>query len=447
MSEITTFLLQQIAPLWHKRPIGFGISTVLGLLVYHASGYPNGIVIGPLCGLGALAVWIYLHYIPKTEHGKIGVLVAILSEDEKESRQIEADFVSTFRNMLQRDAAESGFQLIVVPKFACIGLNEDVEQPVRLLKQKRGHFMLYGKARKRIVNNKDMHFLDLSCVVRHTPLPKETQQHFANDIGLALPRRVMLPDNNAVFAFEIASQLADLGARYTIGLAAFISGDFGYAERLLVDVEKSLLRSKLPSPGIQHLARAVPELLKQLYDNLLIVVSDEWVIHRDTQRLQAMDDIAAKLLQRDNHHYNSLLTKAIGDLLIRHSVQDALQTIEKCKGSKDPAWRYSLAFLQAYESRLDEAHESYRKAFKGSLQNPTIPVQCEEFMQRVLDREPDKQQMHFCLGLINYNMKHDYNAAADDFTSFVEWDGSTAFPALRDLCERLRTRCQQKNGL
>lgn len=83
-------------------------------------------------------------------------------------------------------------------------------------------------------------------------------------------------------------------------------------------------------------------------------------------------------------------------------------------------WRYSDAFLLAYDGDLEGAYRSYRRAFESPLDDPTVPTQCEEFIQTVLDQEPERAWLFFCLGLINHRAKGDLAAARADFQRFVD---------------------------
>jgi hypothetical protein len=47
-------------------------------------------------------------------------------------------------------------------------------------------------------------------------------------------------------------------------------------------------------------------------------------------------------------------------------------------------------------------------------------MQCEEFIQIVIDEEPDRGWLYYCLGLINHRAKGDLKAARDDFARFVD---------------------------
>jgi hypothetical protein len=54
------------------------------------------------------------------------------------------------------------------------------------------------------------------------------------------------------------------------------------------------------------------------------------------------------------------------------------------------------------------------------LNDATIPTQCEESIQGVIDEEPDHSWLYFCLGLINHRAKGDLSSARADFQRFVD---------------------------
>jgi hypothetical protein len=68
---------------------------------------------------------------------------------------------------------------------------------------------------------------------------------------------------------------------------------------------------------------------------------------------------------------------------------------------------------------LGKAASRYRIAFSHPSSNPTVPIQSEQFIMDVLAEEPDKVQLHYCLGLINYYAKKDIMAARRDFHTFL----------------------------
>ena len=119
--------------------------------------------------------------------------------------------------------------------------------------------------------------------------------------------------------------------------------------------------------------------------------------------------------------------RAIWYFVARRDVAAAKREIRKCKDSPDCAWRYSEAFLLAYEGALTQAYRRYRVVFRHSCPEH-LPVEVEEFIMGVLEEEPDKVQLHFCLGVINYFAKGDKARALQELERFLEAAPRKAFP-------------------
>lgn len=120
----------------------------------------------------------------------------------------------------------------------------------------------------------------------------------------------------------------------------------------------------------------------------------------------------------DPGNYDAHLVKAIYLFLKDRDIDGAKQEIRRARNERNVAWQYSEAFLTAYEGRLEEAHKTYKRAFKGIVLEET-PLDVEEFIVDVLSREPEKVQLWYCLGMINYFLKGDLQAGQKDFSKFV----------------------------
>jgi hypothetical protein len=68
---------------------------------------------------------------------------------------------------------------------------------------------------------------------------------------------------------------------------------------------------------------------------------------------------------------------------------------------------------------MEEAIKDYNHAFQGPIPDVSVPVQCEEFIQIILAQEPDRTQLYFYLGQINFYAKQDFLAAERDFNLFL----------------------------
>jgi len=119
------------------------------------------------------------------------------------------------------------------------------------------------------------------------------------------------------------------------------------------------------------------------------------------------------------NEYRYHLGKAIWHFARHRDLASALSEINKCRGSSDATWRYSAAFLESYRGDLTTASRIYEKAFTRPV-DQLVPFEVEEFIQWVLQIEPDKVQLYYCLGLINLKMKHDLELALTDFRRFLE---------------------------
>lgn len=392
-----------------------------------------------------ISLWLYTVRIPKNPKGKVGIVVAIISDEEGEAKQIEFDLVRTLRQLLQRDPAGANFHLLVLPTYAAEQIS-DFGSADRFLRQTRCHFMLYGQAKRRNHLGKEFHVLVLEGIVRHAPIPKEVSNRLANDFRQVLPRQVLVPRESDAIAFEVTSAWVDLSARYVIAIAAHLSGDIVYSERLFLDVESSLKTAQHLKGFLQPIAQSLPDRLKQLYRDWLGGLSDKYFMTRNRMYMEQIDSVCDKLLAREPADYGALASKAMAEFILRRNIKEARNLIGQCRRVRDVTWRYSLAFLHAYGGDLEAAHDEYRRAFRGPLQNITVPIQCEEFIQIILDEEPDKEQLHFCLGLINYNMKRDYVAAKRDFDRFVNSSSINKFPWANRCADELRAKCDELGG-
>jgi tetratricopeptide (TPR) repeat protein len=286
------------------------------------------------------------------------------------------------------------------------------------LTEVRAHFIVYGTVRRRQIGGSAAHLLALDGIVRHTEISPDVQREISADFRRALPSKVQFSVDNDAFAFEVTSEWADVAARYIIGLAALASGDPWYAEKLLLGVEQRLRTSARAGP-LQTIAQKLPSRFEELYGRWVEALGRAYAITRRIEFAAASEEVAKKLLNRNPNNYGALLQVAICEFVLRRDVAAAKAAILQCRRVRDSTWRYSLAFLLAYEGKTRRAREEYEEAFKGRLQDVTVPVQAEEFMHLVIEEEPDKAHLYFFTGLINYRVKEDLASARRDFEAFL----------------------------
>ncbi len=97
-----------------------------------------------------------------------------------------------------------------------------------------------------------------------------------------------------------------------------------------------------------------------------------------------------------------------------------MKCINKCRAKyiAVPSWKYSAAFLEAYQYNLDDAKQYYDSAI-STEPGFEIPFQVEGFIAWILDIEPQMKQLNFCLGYINEKTKSDPASARQYYTQFM----------------------------
>jgi tetratricopeptide (TPR) repeat protein len=194
-----------------------------------------------------------------------------------------------------------------------------------------------------------------------------------------------------------------------------------YAKELFESVQASISgSSKSRADPIGKLKDRLPTRLSECYNFLARLAYREW---RDTRRneelLQVRVNVDAWLRLRPNA-YGALLLDAICLFGIDRDIGAAIGALRKCEpvAGDDPTWRYSLAFLHAYREELQQAERQYTLALaKRALD--TIAIEVEEFLLWVLETEPEKWQLHYCLALLNHYAKEDFGRAIEEYEAFL----------------------------
>jgi tetratricopeptide (TPR) repeat protein len=446
MNELVKKGFEWLERYWHKKAIAFiapfAVSAILLCFFYSPQtnvvstiGWLSAVVIGVVVGI----IWFLTNRLPRVKKGNAGIVIGILCDNPEEDKQVKVDFIANLRQLIQQGGAR--FELIELPSWTL----DKLESPVvmnQLLQKVRGHFLLYGRVRLRNKDGKPAHLLAFEGMVRHRPVPNEVSQELSVDFTRVLPRRVIIERENDAFSFEATSEWTDVSTRYIVGMAALISGDVGYAENLFLNVQSKLKRDKNSNSGIKEISRRLPARFRQLYAAWLFHLYQAYFSTRNRQYVIKSDEICSKLLQYEPTNVNGMMVKAICEFVLRQDIPAAHKLITRCRTDLDNTWRYSRAFLHAYQGKMEEAVADYKHAFNGPVRDKSVPVQCEEFIQIVLAEEPERIQLHFCLGLINFYAKQDYLAAERDLSQFLAKLKAGEFPRQATLARELISDCQ-----
>jgi hypothetical protein len=375
-------------------------------------------------------LWYFTTRLPRSPQEKVGFVVALFAESREEYNQVSCDFVDKLRELLSDDSLKYRFSFAALPKYYAQQIKNADDARV-FVQKTRARFFLYGKARVRNVQGKPRHVLNLHGLVVHSPIAEEEQKNFTAEFSTLLP-----PDNifigmeNDLAGFDFTSEWVNVVARYIIGVAAYYSYDFEYARSLFESLWPE--RQKFPKdfPAMALIRKRLPVRLPEVYRILIHQLQLQWTKNWDPEIQEKVKPYLDRLQEIAPDDYFGHIVRAYWYFVACRDMRRAQAEIDACRGNRDATWRFSEAFLTAYRGDLVTAEHRYRDAFKR-CRDGRLPLQIEDFIVRTLNQEPEKVQLHYFLGLINFLYKRDMESAMKDFQTFLDQTTSAQFAEQR----------------
>lgn len=430
---------------WHKK-IGllvaeiFGISAISVLLASLHSEVLWWVCASIFLSLAIYITWRYTTGPPVVPKDKVGFIVCISCSDENELKTIVEDFVVPLRQLVKSGKTGRSFHFVEMPQyFAKQIVDADSANEMRV--RCKAHFMIYGRARKRNVNGKETHVIELGGSVAHQPISDQVQKTLAAEFSELLPRNVHVPTENDLFAFQFTSEWAGIVARYIIGVAAACSGDIDYAEDLYQEVLSSLQNKNQSFPIYRKLKERVPNRLAELYETRATHCHNKWAETHDPAFLAEVDEWLDKIEPQCQNRSVVITLRAITSFLARRSVDESIRLLKKLRQDGSRIWQCNMAFLYAYKGNLKQTTRHYRQASNCVVELDNL-YQIEDFICWILEQEPKKYQLYYCLGFINWQIKEDKILALEYFEKFLELCTGTDFVQERNLTQEWVTDLQ-----
>jgi hypothetical protein len=378
-------------------------------------------------------LWRNLTSVPKNLKNKVGLIVAIVTENEDEKIRLKHDFIKTFQENINAGNKQEDFYIVEYPEFYSEQITENTFK--NFMDKSKAHFIVYGFLKKRLHEGKEHHFFNLNFAVRHAPIPISVSRKFSEEMTQLAPRKIYFTTENELTGFEITTDWITFITEYIIGVAAFITGDFGFSSKLHMKLYNELEKIKSTLPALKKLKdKNRNKLIESLFQQQRVT----YYIYRKTNQEELLGSIG-KILETirliEPKNYGANISRAILLFVKDRNVDKALNELRRVQYKPDDTWRYSEAFLYAYKRDMDRAIRSYKKAFKSGVVAPHIPEESEEFIFDVLSVEPEKYQLWFCLGLINFFAKEDFKLAKDDFETFLNLGNDSEFLEQRRLAK------------
>lgn len=358
-------------------------------------------------------VWLLSRRVPKAKRGRVGIVVTISSENDEESQRLRADFIEPLRKAIHNGVSGGSIHLIELPRFLT-GKIVDKESADAIRRKCRAHMVLYGRVRRRANGVDEFCHMELDGVVSHRPVPLETSLAFGNEFSELLPRGITIPAGQEFAGFTFTSGVTEIVSKYILGVAAGLSGDLQYAESMFSEVQARVKTSTDKFPIFAKLAQRIPFRLSEIYEAKANIAYSQWRAEPTPERVAELGNAVAAIgslsIQRRESYY---FFSAIHHFLYKRDIASALASLSNVKNTGG-IWNLNVAFLNAYKGNLKSAARNYKSSAAKEVDIDTI-LQVEDFLCRILEIEPQKVQLHYCLGLFNAHVKGDKARAIQDF--------------------------------
>lgn len=415
-NKFTEKLIDEIWGRWWSVPILFimslitAIPSIINVLSFFSytvtesdisysvpkmEGVQISIIIG-ICFLG-LNLWNLLfvyskNHIKRASRGMVGILICIDTDDKQIYKETMRKFGEEFKNNLF-----DAFQVIYVP-FGMKKLDYRTKNIVPILKNK--HCILYLNIG--INYDKDntsvIYDMQINGSIIHAPYTNDVEIEFQRILSDSLHnfRNIVFPSKEMIKRLRVTAKEMSLACEYVIGLSLFLNGEFNKAEAIFSAIIKR-------QPTSEQWNRVYLGTQRMRYEIFMIYATIYMEKYQrqydDEDALENLNTMLEKAKECCGMTYSYCLNKAYYYIAKKQDSKKASELINLCKQMKHvpKAWRYSEAFLKAYDNKSIGAIVT---SYNTALQVPYNIAELIVFIESVLEREPNRSGLLLAVGIL-----------------------------------------------
>jgi len=370
--------------------------------------------------------WVFnKFYLPVNKKNKVGIVIAIYSENETERKKLKADFILKLKKDLQEEGILN-FSNVIFLKNHFSEQIKDSENPRLKLetinKKIKAHFYVWGDVKKRPDGDEgEKYFINFQGYVIHKPIPQNLSQAISIDFSKVLPKEVNFLEKRSFKGFEASATIVHLAAKYIIGIAAFVSQDPQLALKLHNGLKDQF-----------NVFRPLPPHLQDIRNRIPLLISDEtlWISkwHYENSRINEAKTFLSRSLTENNNNYGTWLFKAIIDFMVDKNTDNSMKSIKKSEqcAKNSFEWRYSKAFLYFWKEDYQNALKTCQKIKQQSYLMESITLEeVRKFNLNILSDNESKVQLYFWIGFLSYFKRSNLGDALQDLENFERLSDST----------------------
>jgi len=387
-------------------------------------------------------IWMFLrNYFTRNKKNKIGIVIAIKTENNRQKLLIKNDFAEGVKQLLKEHNLWSLFNTIVLQDYKAnkaFGIlkeySEIKDEYIKSDKYKEfpstkenklyekfnkkihGHFYVWGTIKLR-QDVQPTYFIRLDALVVHRPIHIKASTKISRDFISVFPKMISFREKFEVRGFETASQHISVAIRYMTGIAAFVSGDVFVAYRLHKGLQNEIDKKKYPPSNVEEILNRLKDFL---HLELVLLAKYYYEKEKNLNKFKEMLAEAEKLNDKD---YRVLVLNSLKAFVIDRDPIKSLQYLRKAsrvhKG--EYTWLYNKAFIYMYLEKYKLGDSDYKRLRRISFPDEkSVVEQCINFNEELLKNEPDKKQSYYILGYLYYIKKKNLPMALDMFEKFIK---------------------------
>jgi len=398
------------------------------------------------CGLCIICVivWIIIHsHFPSNLNNKIGIIICVDAESEKQKIRLKKDFVNNLKTLLKTNGLFDLFHTVVLKDYQAeraikiideynnkkseiirknqINISNIKKPPKEIRKWKkfdkkvRGHFYIWGNIKERYDIDKK-YFIETNALVKHVPISFSKSDEIRDSLNNIYGRLIVFDERVEFAGFHLTADIVYLSARYIIGIASLYSYDPFTALTLHKGLDKEIENRFKPLP--QNLLKVLEHLKVLLSKEYYLIAFIKYKIYKD---IRGAKEFIEQSLSVNPKNYDALIFKSLLAFVVDRNPTETLKMLLKAKkySNNDYTWLYNKAFLYMYVGKFEKGFNDYKKLNTISFQNEDKIVQeCIDFNKQLIEQEPNKKQALFILGFLYYKKLGNYPLALEYFERF-----------------------------
>jgi len=402
-------------------------------------------------------IWFYIkNKFPKNKKGKVGILIAIETENMKQKTRIKKDLIQGIEELLLKENLINLFNIIVTNDYQTkriiayiapyISRMNQIKQDRNIIinkknkpseyliwekieKKVRAHLYIYGEVIERQdIENK--YFIKFGALIKHKSVGAEISNNFSKEISLLLSEQISFYEKLEFRGFKWTTELLYLAIKYIVGVAAFISGDIKTSYLLHNELNKQL---QYINPPIRNINMILRNLRKWQGTELLLLSKYEYSINKDNGKAINLLTKASNILPND---YSILIFKSYLAFDLERNSPKSLNLLDEAKkySKNNYVWLYNRAFILMYDGNFEKGFEDYENISSlNSIDENIIVNECIDYDIALYAKEPHKKQCLFMIAYLSYQKLKNYDKCLEYFELFInETDKKEEFSFLRN---------------